>query len=75
MCESFENDPTSLVYIDTSVNPHKILGQLQVSEFGGRKNAVEFDDGKFFETYLTCLRIKNSTLKNFKYFVFVKLKK
>ena len=46
-CESFENDPTSLVYIDTSVNPHKILGQLEVHKFDKRRNAVEFDNGKF----------------------------
>ena len=44
-CESFENDPTSLVYIDTSVNPHKILGKLEVHKFDKRRKAVEFDDG------------------------------
>ena len=63
-CESFDNDPTSLVYMDTTVNPPKILGKLQVYKFEERKNSVEFYDGKFlFMVHQACLKIIKSTLK------------
>ena len=49
--------PTSLVYVDTSVNPHMLLGHVKVDKFdvescllvfkADEENAVEFDLGKF----------------------------
>ena len=38
--------PTSLVYLDTSVNPHKLLGHVQIKKFV-EENAVELNFGKF----------------------------
>ena len=50
--------------MDTTVNPHKILGKLQVYKFKERKNTVEFYDGKFlFMVHQACLKIIKSTLK------------
>ena len=37
--------PTSLVYLDTSVNPHKLLGHVKIYKID-EENAVEFDLGK-----------------------------
>ena len=55
--ESCDELPTSLVYLDTSVNPHKLLGHVKVNKFdvescllvfkADEENAVEFDLGKF----------------------------
>ena len=48
---------TSLVYMDTSVNPNKILGHVQVNEFD--ENSVVFDSGKFLYKFIkTCSRTK-----------------
>ena len=38
--------PTSLVYLDTSVSPHNLLGHVQIDKFV-EENAVELDLGKF----------------------------
>ena len=43
--QSCDDIPTSLVYMDTSVNPHKILGHTLVTKLECRNNAVEFDLG------------------------------
>ena len=37
---------TSLVYLDTSVNPHKLLGHVQINKYV-KENAVELDLCKF----------------------------
>ena len=39
--------PTSLVYMDTSVVPHKLLGHLLVERISCLESDVEFDLGKF----------------------------
>ena len=46
--ESCDELPTSLVYLDTSVNPHKLLGHVKIYKFYkiDEENAVEFDLGK-----------------------------
>ena len=43
--ESCDELPTSLVYLDTSVNPHKLLGHVKIYKID-EENAVEFDFGK-----------------------------
>ena len=45
--KSCDKLPTSLVYLDTSVNPYKFLGHVQVYKAGHEKNAVHFDLGKY----------------------------
>ena len=52
--ESCDELPTSLVYLDTSVNPHKLLGHVKIYKQMmiqtnlqlDEENAVEFDLGK-----------------------------
>ena len=44
--DSCDKLPTSLVYLDTSVSPHNLLGHVQIDKFV-EKNAVELDLGKF----------------------------
>ena len=38
--------PTSLVYLDTSVSPHKLLGHVKIDK-SVEENAVQLDFGKF----------------------------
>ena len=51
--ESCDELPTSLVYVDTSVNPHKILGHVEISEFREKKS-IEIDYGKFYLDITYC---------------------
>ena len=44
--ESCEEFPTSLVYLDTSVNPNELLGHVLVYK-AGEENSVKFDLGKY----------------------------
>ena len=44
--DSCDELPTSLVYLDTSVNPHKLLGHVQIKKFV-EENALELNSGKF----------------------------
>ena len=44
--ESSDKLPTSLVYLDTSVNPNKLLGHVKIYE-ADEENAVKFDYGKY----------------------------
>ena len=44
--ESCDELPTSLVYMDTSATPHKVIGHVLVEKSDDYKNAVEFDLGK-----------------------------
>ena len=47
MLEQFCDElPTSLVYIDTSATPHKVIGHVLVEKSDDYENAVEFDLGK-----------------------------
>ena len=48
-CSIFDSSDeflTSLVYMDTSVNPNKLLGHVIIYEFD-EKNAIYLDLGKF----------------------------
>ena len=45
--KSCDKLPTSLVYLDTSVNPNKFLGHVLVYK-AYEENAVKFDYGKYF---------------------------
>ena len=42
-CDEF---PTSLVYMDTSATPHKVIGHVLAEKIVDIRNAVEFDMGK-----------------------------
>ena len=43
--KSCDDLPTSLVYMDTSVTPHKLHGYVQVESFYDRKRIVAFKNG------------------------------
>ena len=45
--ESSDKLPTSLVYLDTFINPNKLLGHLQIYK-ADEKNAVQFHHGKHY---------------------------
>ena len=53
--ESCDELPTSLVYLDTSVNPNKLLGYVKIYE-PDEENAVQFNHGKYFFLYLSYLK-------------------
>ena len=46
-CESCDELPTSLVYMDTSVNPNKLLGHVKIYK-PDEENAVQFNHGKYY---------------------------
>ena len=45
--ESCDELPTSLVYVDTSVNPNKLLGHVKIDE-AEEEYAVFFNHGKCY---------------------------
>ena len=45
--KSCDDLPTSLVYMDTTATPHKLLGHVQVESFDDRKRIVAFKNGSF----------------------------
>ena len=48
LIEEFGNERfTSLVYMNTSVIPHKVVGHVLAEKLVDKYNAVEFDLGKF----------------------------
>ena len=44
--DSSDELPTSFVYLDTSVSPHKLLGHVKIDK-SVEENAVQLDFGKF----------------------------
>ena len=40
--------PTSLAYMDTSVNPHKFLGHVLIEKRYDKIKSLEFDLSEFF---------------------------
>ena len=44
--DSCDELPTSLVYLDTSVNPNKLLGHVKILELD-EENAIELNLSKF----------------------------
>ena len=59
--ESCDELPTSLVYMDTSVVPHKLLGHVLVEKMKNIKNVVEFDLGM----YNIIVEDNNRSIKNY----------
>ena len=45
--KSCDELPTSLVYTDTSKEPHKVVGHAFVEKPSSKENAVDVDVGKF----------------------------
>ena len=61
--DSCDELPTSLVYMDTSVNPNKLLGHVIVYE-SEEKSAVEFDLGKIlFDVFFNSFNQENIIIK------------
>ena len=51
--KSCDDIPTSFIYFDISENLSKVVGHVLIEEFKYRENSVEFDLGKFQNTYFT----------------------
>ena len=60
--ESCDELPTSLVYLDTSEKPCKLLGHVQIKEFYQKKDLLEFKNGTdFINGSLFLSNIKNTS--------------
>ena len=62
--KSSDELPISLVYLDTSINPNKLLGHVEIDKCCRKNDSLEFDNGTVYLNYsLLQINIKTFHVK------------